>query len=405
MSKIFSIILKTYSLTMNRKLILAFLVSSAFVSCVIGQEKRSFTFKKQTIEYYFFSNMTPGLTKYPNYQAKVIVVDGEDNLEEYSKSNKIDNVRQANKDKTLYYYFKLPNLKNEKQYVNFLKKFIEQNYRSDFFDRNTVSLRFSDSEIPFTCMSLDDLNRFLSKIVTSEISDLLQCKKAFVVSGEKDDTNLNTSVKYESITYISSIQKRKEYKRIDHLNNWKGNYFLSLTLGNHFIDKNYQSSFDEETLVDINEVNSIWHLSFGHMFSDRLGGLLDFGYMKSNEQSIDIGSLSGTGSGFLMSKLGVGVRYNPIVKKNWSIYGDLKGGMLIVNAAGGSGNIYGIDMAESSESTSYLGMSVGINYRLGKVVFFNSSFEYTMSSFESDIGSISGFTGYTLNFGIGFSFK
>jgi hypothetical protein len=50
-------------------------------------------------------------------------------------------------------------------------------------------------------------------------------------------------------------------------------------------------------------------------------------------------------------------------------------------------------------------MSLGTNYRLGKVVFFNGSFEYTMSSFEIDIGSISGFTGYTLNFGIGFSFK
>ena len=74
----------------------------------------------------YFSNMTPNLTKYPNHKAKFIIVDSDSNLYEYSKLHKIDNSKEARKDETLYYYLKIPKLKDEKNTSNFLKNLLKK---------------------------------------------------------------------------------------------------------------------------------------------------------------------------------------------------------------------------------------------------------------------------------------
>ena len=389
---------------MNKTFLLTISFSLVVITSTNGQEKRNYTFNKQSIEYYVFSNMTPGFTKFPNHKAKFIIVDSNSNLYEYSKSNKIDNVKEASRDETLYYYLKLPELRNEKEYLNFFEKFIEENYRNDFFDRNTVSLKFSNGKIPFNCESLDYLNTYLSKLIVKENSELLGCEKTFVISGKRGKTNFKTSIKYESITIKESEEKRKDFEIISQLKNWNKTFFITISLGQNFIDSAYKTSFDEETRVDISETYSIWQFNFGYMFSNKFGGLLDFGFMSSKERDINTSTLTGTGSGFGVFKLGVGVRYIPFAKKNWGIYGELKGGTLNVSAVGGTGGIGGSDVSESSEANNYLGFSIGAIHRLGKVVFLESNLEYTSSSFENNIGSISGFTGYTINLGIGFSF-
>lgn len=392
------------NIIMNKTILSTILISLTVITSINGQEKRIFTFNKQIIEYYMFSNMTPSFTKFPNHKAKFIIVNTDSDLYEYSKSNKIENVKEARKDKTLYYYLKLPKLTDEKKYLKFFEKFIEENYRKDFFDRNTVSLKFSNGKTPFNCESLDYLNTFLSQVIVLENSELLKCEKSFLISNKGEQSNLKTSVRYESISIRKSEQKRKDFEMIDQLKNWKKTFFLDISLGQNFIDGAYKTSFDEETLVDISETNSLWQFNVGYMFSNKFGGLVNFGFMSSKEQDINFSTLSGTASGFGVIKLGFGIRYIPFANKNWSIYGDLKGGTLNVKTAGGSGGIAGSNVTESSEASNYLGVSIGAIHRLGKVVFLKSNFEYTNSSFENNIGSISGFTGYAINLGIGFSF-
>jgi hypothetical protein len=51
-----------------------------------------------------------------------------------------------------------------------------------------------------------------------------------------------------------------------------------------------------------------------------------------------------------------------------------------------------------------LNLSLGANYRLGRTVFLTSNFQYSITNFENNIGSVSGFTGYSINLGVGFSF-
>ena len=389
---------------MNKPLPLAILFSLVVITSINGQEKRNYTFNKQIIEYYMFSNMTPSFTIFPNHKAKFIVVNTKSDLYEYSKSNKIENVKEARNDRTLYYYLKLPKLKDEKKYLEFFEKFIEENYRKDFFDRNTVSLKFSNGKTLFNCESLDYLNTFLSELIVEENSKLLQCNKAFVMSTKREQTDLKTSIEYEPTTFIESEQKRKYFEILSQLKNWNKTFFLDISLGQNFIDSAYKTSFDEETLVDISETNSIWQFNIGYMFSNKFGGLLDFGFMSAKDLDINFSTLSGTGSGFGVSKLGLGVRYMPVIKKNWSIYSDLKGGTLNAKAAGGTGGLRGFNTTEKVEASNYLGVSIGAIHRLGKVVFLKSNLEYTRSNFENNIGSISGFTGYTVKLGIGFSF-
>lgn len=383
---------------------LVILFSLIVITPITGQERRSYTFNKQLIEYYIFSNMTTSYAKFPNHKAKFIIVDSTSTVHEYSKSNKINIAKEAGKQETLYYYFKLPKLRDEKQYLKFFEGFIEENYRKDFFDRNTVSLKFSNGKIPLDCESLGFLNTFLATLIVEENSELAHCKEAFVISGREEQKNLKTSVKYAHISYKASQQERNYFEAISQLKNWNKTFFLDISLGQHFIDSDYKTSFDEETLVDISETNSMWQINIGYMFSNTVGGLLDLGFMSSQERDINFSTLSGTGSGFGVFKAGLGVRYMPIIKKNWSVYSDLKGGALAVKAAGGTGGIGGTNATEKQEATNYLGISVGAIYRLGKGVFLKSNLEYTSSSFENRIGSISGFTGYTLNLGMGFSF-
>lgn len=393
-----------------RNILFSFIMLCIVTVTAYGQEPRTFKFNNNEIVYYLFSNMSPSFMKFPNHKAKFIVVDEQNSLLEASVTNKIRDEKLARKDEILYYYLKLPKLKNQKQYVTFLKEFITDTYNRDFFDKNTTSIHFNNSEVPFGCNSLDELNVHLSKIVVTESNSLLDCNASFVLSADTTNT-LKTSVRYESITIKESEQERKNHQVISQLHNWKHNFFITLTLGNHTIDSNYKTDFDEETFVDISDVNSMWTISSGYMFTNKIGGLLNFSLMTSKEQTSNINgiSVSGSGNGVGIFKFGIGARYIAFAKKNWSIYGDFQGGWLNVRAEGGtgSGTIFGVtrDITEKTERSNYLSFVLGANYRLGKTMYLTSNFDYTRSNFDTDIGSISGFTGYTINLGVGFSFK
>lgn len=390
---------------MSKMKILILLVFILKLTYCNAQEKRSFTFNNDIIEYICFTNMSSGLQAFPNHNAKIILVKDDTIVNKYIELVNIKNQSEARKDHTFYYYVKLPRLKNVNHYITFLQKFVKTNYRQDFFDRNKVSLSLNEETIPFSCSTLSRLNLTFAKILVSKSSSLLDCKSRFIVTDNTDkNESLVTSEKYDISDHESARQQREYYKMINELAYWRKTFFLDISLGQNFINSAYKTSFDEETLVDISDTKSIWQFNIGYMFSNKFGGLLDFGFMSSKEQDINFSTLSGTASGFVVFKLGFGIRYIPFAKKNWSIYSDLKGGTLNVKTAGGSGGIGGSNVTESSEANNYLGVSIGAIHRLGKVVFLKSNFEYTNSSFENNIGSISGFTGYTINLGIGFSF-
>lgn len=379
------------------------------------QEKRMFSFNQSDFTYYSFFKMPSTLKNLPNHKAKFIIVDEHNSLFETAQTDTIAMDGIELKDQAIHYYLKFPDFRKEKQNLKFLKAIIEDTYNRDFFDRNTLSVEFQYIEVPISCESLEDLHGDIAKIIVPETSGLLDCNLPFIVSVNHQGHELRTAIKYEPTTINESERQREDYKVIGQLHNWESTYFISLTYGNHFMDNGFVTDFDEETLVDINAVNSIWHLTSGHMFTHKIGGLLSLGFMSSKEQTRNTNAIaiSGSGNGFAILKLGIGARYIPFSRKNWSIYGDVEGGRLSVRAEGGTGSVtitnLGIsttrDISEGRDRSFYWGLTLGANYRLGGVVFLSSNFKYTASNFKDNIGSISGFTGYNFNIGIGFSFR
>ena len=66
---------------------------------------------------------------------------------------------------------------------------------------------------------------------------------------------------------------------------------------------------------------------------------------------------------------------------------------------------YYVERVEKEEKTNYVDLTANVNYKLGKIVFLYSSFNYSFSKFDNEIGSVKGFTGYTISLGLGFNFN
>ena len=141
-------------------------------------------------------------------------------------------------------------------------------------------------------------------------------------------------------------------------------------------------------------------------------GFLNIGFLYDTEQEIDrnLSVISVTGSGAGIVKVGLGVKYIPYTKDRWSLYSDLAIGSLKAIAGGGSGRINtsngysSIRTITKTEKNKYLSFSLGANFRLARFMFLTSNIQYSISNFENNIGSVSGFTGYSINLGVGFSF-
>ncbi|MHB0753860.1 hypothetical protein [Polaribacter sp. M15] len=207
--------------------------------------------------------------------------------------------------------------------------------------------------MPLNCASLSRLNLTFAKILVSKSSRLLDYKSRFIITDNTDkNESLVTSEKYDISDHESARQQREYYKMINGLASWRKTFFLTVSFGQNFIDGNYKTDFDEETLVDISDINSLWNFDFGYMFTDRFGALIDFTLLSTKDQEIKFsgGDISGSGYGAGIFKTGLGLRYIPFLKNNWSIYTDLTIGAINAKAGGGSGSLFdGQNFNESSE--------------------------------------------------------
>ena len=77
------------------------------------------------------------------------------------------------------------------------------------------------------------------------------------------------------------------------------------------------------------------------MFSQKFGGFLNVCLLVEKDQDISRSgsSISVTGNGAGIVKIGLGVKYIPFTKDRWSLYTDLAGGYLRAKADGGSGSV------------------------------------------------------------------
>ena len=379
---------------------------------IYGQEKRTVVINETQINYYAYSSET---YKLPNFKANIYLVNKDEPLPEPIKKDSVSAYSPESK-KYFNYYLSIPSFKKEKEQIRFLKDFVETIFNNDFIDRNTVTLYNLTSDNYLNCSMLETLNEFIANIVVDNKSPLLHCDSDLITTVEQENKNKVTSVNYKTLTIKESEETAIAVQVINKLGTWKNTYFITVTTGYHHINNRNRVVFEEETLVDLGKLNTTWSLNAGYAFSNKFAGLLNFTFLYNKDISkditdTDIGTkISGTGNGAGVFKLGVGLRYIAYVKERWSAYSELSWGLLSVKAGGGSGyvtidngSISGSqDQTEKKERTTYTDITLGANYRLGEVMFLNSNIQYTFSKFKNDIGSVNGFSGITLNLGLGF---
>lgn len=403
------------------KKIIALIIFFQFGIQLFGQEKRLITFKNKEVIYYVTNNLQNNKLRLPNLKANIILLKENDSLSDYVSKIEIEQkITKYPSDFAIFYYLKAPSVKDEKTYVKFLKAFVKETFNTDFYNRNKLTLNIKSNDTFLNCDALEDLNAYISKIIVSEQSDLLKCNCEFVVLDDSSNVNLKTAVQYETTTIKESDLKRKKHKLYKSLDQWKNTFFFSITLEHHEISKNHKTDFDQETLIDFSSLNTMWNLNAGYMFSQKLGGYLNVGILThKDEESQNVTNtnsgvtVSGGGSGAGVLKLGMGVKFIPFAKERWSLSSNFSAGLLNAQAGGGSGRVTisnghvtsTINKVEKKEQSTYLDVSLGANYRLGGTVYLTSNFQYTISKFKNNIGSVSGFTGYSINLGLGFSFK
>lgn len=390
-----------------------------------GQESRLFEYNQTQVEYITYFNTLNKVT--PNLNANIILVDDTTDLKESFEEDSIKNsIVEMSSDFGVYYYIKIPKENLENNYINFLKAFVFKSHSLDYFDRNKTHLYLKSNDISFSCDSLKKVNEVFATLWISDNSPMMICDNYFICDIAKNENlkvkkrNLKTTVNYNRLN-LTEITKKKEKKDLKkELKEWKHNFFIALKIGNQQISNKFKTSFDQETLIDFSELNTFWSIQFGYMFTNHFGGLINFGLIYKKEESsknfqntYDGAIISGSGSAAGLFKTGLGFRYVPFIKNEWSIYTDAAGGFINAKAGGGSGDVtisYGnvtstIEKVEKSEKAKYIDFSIGTNYRLGNVVYLNGNFQYSFSKFDNPIGSISGHTGLTINIGLGFTFK
>ena len=188
------------------KFFLPLIVFINVIHIAYGQEKRVFNFSSHEAPYYLSVNFKYGLSIIPNLNAKIIIVNNQENLLTASEAIKIPKNKIAQKDYLLFYFLKLPKLNSETEYLDFLRTFIEENYYQDAFNRNIISINFEQSIIPFSCESLEELNTFIADVLVPENSSLLNCNKSYVSTKNIWKEKLKTSIPYSPRSSVTSLR-------------------------------------------------------------------------------------------------------------------------------------------------------------------------------------------------------
>lgn len=402
---------------MNLNYVLLLLLTMAS-SSLSANNLRILNFDNQKIEYQVFSKKQNWFQSEqiwsPNLKARIFIVSSKKEIEVLIAKANQDS--QANR--ILNYYLIAPQFENPKKHLEFLEAFVSEIYYRDYINRNSVELWLSTPLYSIECKQLQQLHKVVARVQVSQEDPLLKCGLDLVNSGSIPGTNAWTSKRYDRTTLKEALRSRKTIELTRKLGAWDHNWFMSITVGSPQLSAASKANFDTQTLVDFSTINTAWNFEAGYMFSPRFGGFVSLDYLSKKKETftdfISFGSglsVTGSGSGGGLLKAGIGCRYLPYIKDRFSVFVDLSAGSLTAKAGGGTGtaiiSVGGTssqsDLVENQENTNFFDLAIGSNYRLGKVVFLTGNFSYNYSKFENDIGSISGLTGFSVNFGLGIS--
>lgn len=407
---------------MSKKVFLSTLIGFTCTS-VQAQIRRAYSFNHTTIEVLAQSNRIQNNFDFPGMKAFIIIGNGDNTLDTIYENDELRKIPiNGMNDYACFYYIKAADWLNNGTLKQFLEDFTKWCYETDYINRNEVHLVWQDSLNKINCSTFTDLSKITSSVHI--LSDKLNndCNNYVNTTAEEvwqKSQSGKTSVQYEvlGMNEMRQLQNERQQNAIyKSIKKSKGDIFFQITGGSHHIGNRYKTTFDTNTLVDFTNYNTLWNLRAGYYLINRLYGNIDVALIysgkKKNIDNInwddpDGITVNGSGSAGAMIRCGLGLGFVPYTRNRLSINTGFDAGIINAIAGGGTANrtIGGgdnnTDIEKQSQKNIYYNIYAGLNYRLGKSFFLNSNLQYNISPFKQPIGSVSAFTGISINAGLG----
>jgi hypothetical protein len=406
---------------MNKKAILLTLLG---LTCapVFAQVRRSFQFSNTALQVFAQNNRLQNNFSFPAMKAFIIIDNTGNSLNEIYVGDELRKLPvNGMDDYACFYYIKADTCLNDVTLKQFLRDFVKWCYESDYIDRNEVHLVFYGQQNKISCTSLYNLNDIVAGVhILSGRENVCNSYGASTVNEIwKHSLSAKTSVKYEvpGMADMEEIENKKLQKvLLQSFYNRKGDIAFQLTAGSHHIRQEYRTTFDTSTLVDFTNFKTLWNLRAAYYFSNRFYSNFDVALIYSGKQksidSIDWNNPNGitvSGSGYAgaMLRYGIGLGFAAYNRNRLSINTGVDAGIIHTLAGGGNatrtigGGNKSTEIVKQKQKSKYYNIYAGLNYRSGRSFFFNGNLQYNLSSLKQPIGSISAFTGISVNFGLG----
>lgn len=408
------------------RIIFFLLLPFLFNQSIKAQVVRNYFYAEKTIEVLAQNNRMENSFSFPGMKVFIIIGDSSKSLNEIYIADKLRQLPISGmNDYACFYYLNCSYLLKDTSVYNFLKGFIEQCFKWDYIDRNSVHLVSDINTIP--CQVFPSMDSIVSSfhILSSNIAtpcNTYAASSAEQIWTKSQPTKTTATYSIPGLLEMEEIENAKQRRNIiASFKKNKSNIFFQLTVGRHHIGSQYKTDFDTSTLVDFTKYKTLWNIIAGYYFTNRLSANIDFAFIYSGKQKniddIDWGNGSsgitvrGSGYAGAMLRYGVGIGWLLYSKNRLDILLNLSTGQLKAIAGGGDatrtiggggvGN--STNIIEKNESTFYYTVSPGINYKLSQVFFLSSNLQYALSKFTEPIGSVKAFTGWSFNIGIGFA--
>lgn len=390
---------------------------------------RSYFYAKKTVEVLAQTNRMENSFSFPGMKVFIIIGDSSKSLNEIYTADKLRQMPITGmNDYACFYYLNCSYLLKDTSGQNFLKGFIEQCYKRDYINRNSVHLVWQTNiNTTVRCHIFPSMDSMVSSVHIISDSLATACNTYTTQTPEQIWTKSQTT-KTTATYSIPGLLEMEENEKAKQRRNTlaaikknKGDIFLQLTVGSHQIGSQNKTDFETSSLVDFTKYKTLWNIKAGYYFSNRWFPNIDFAFIYSGKQKnidgIDWGNgsegvtIRGSGYAGAMIRYGFGIGWLPYSKNRLNILlnfsaGQLKaiaGGGNATKTIGGSGVGNSTNITKKNENTFYYTLSPGINYKLSQAFFFSSNFQYKLSKFTEPIGSVNAFTGWSLNIGIGFT--
>jgi hypothetical protein len=392
---------------------------------VNAQVKRSFIYEGTSIDFIAQNNRMQNIFSFPGMKAFIIIGDSSKSLIDIYTSDKLRQFPvSGTNDYACFYYLKDTNLLNNTTIKKFLKGFVNQNYESDYIDRNSVNLVWQTNKhrIPNYIFTKPD-TIISSKFILNDSDSISDRSYIFstpeqIWDESKSSANI-TSYLVPSFLEMEENEKLRK-KELNKMNEKNGGIYFQFTNGLHYINKESKTEIDSSIALDFTKFKTIWNINIGYSFTPRLFSTIDFAFIYTGEQkninSVTFnnnGGITVSGSGYVgaMIRYGLGMGWRPYSRNRLDILLILAAGQLIAKAGGGSvsrtiggsGNINSTEIYQKNEQTNYYNLSTGINYRLNSFFYLTGNIQYNQSKLKQPIGSVNAFTGLSINGGFGFT--